>query len=70
MSKAIKLEINPFCRLRANLNKTWLSKLGCYGTVNFDVHVTATLKCSQIIFKEKPLSFLSFSKGGLKKPPV
>ena len=36
MSKAIiekvKLEINPFCicRKRANLNKTWLSKLGCY----------------------------------------
>ena len=64
MSKAIiekvKLEINPFCMKRANLNKTLLSKLGCYGTFNFDVHVTTTLKCSQIIFKEKPLSFLSF----------
>ena len=46
MSKAmiekVKLEINPFCMKRANLNKTWLSKLGCYGTVNFDVHVTTT----------------------------
>ena len=32
--------------------KTWLSKLGCHGSINVDVHFTTTLKCSQINFRK------------------
>ena len=37
-----KIEINPFYSL---------SKLGCHGNVDVDVHFTTTLKCSQTIWK-------------------
>ena len=30
-----------------------MSKPGCHGNVNFDVHVMATLKCFQIVFRKR-----------------
>ena len=60
--------------------KTWLPKLGCHGNLNVDVvHVTKTLKCSQIIFRksrrvwwsqlEQFWSYATFSPRGWAPTP-
>ena len=41
-------------------------KLGCYGNVNVNVHVTVTLKYSRIIFLGKVAMFGSHSLNGFE----
>ena len=38
-------------RKNANFEKPWLSKVGCHGNVNIEVHVTTTGKYSHLNFR-------------------
>ena len=39
----VKIDIKPFTEKKCKFGKTWLSKLGCRGSVNVDVHVIKRL---------------------------
>ena len=43
------MEIKPFFIEKNEILKNVAVKLGCHGNVDVPVHVTTTLKCSQII---------------------
>ena len=51
----VKIEIKPFFIKKRQVSKKkkkkkWPQKIGSRGNINVEVHVTMTLKCSQINF--------------------
>ena len=48
----VKIEIKPFFFFKKGKfsKKKWPQKIGSHGNINVEVHVTMTLKCSQINF--------------------